>query len=342
MKKILVIILVVLITTNAYAVIVTGTGSTKDEAITNGLRESVDMYTGSLIYGVTDVQNYQLQKDQIVATSLGYVKSYRLLKTSKIDDLTVVTLDVTLAEEKIESILRNQIKLITYNDVLKDYTNVIQRQDQIKKLVEMLRILTSRPVSEKYYVTYEGYKIKRIGATQVDVTLNVRVGINPFYHRAYNEILRNLSDPNGSSESVWVFGGKYQIETGKLVNMRYRVPKDSNPPFVDELHAQIQIGEIPIDRCREYRDNLMVVFSTTQFIKGMVMIFPKAFKQALTDEDVTIDNKWDNMAIKKSRVIPPEGLPLKVEYRLTDIQVIKNLANLKLTINACGRNVSSR
>lgn len=342
MKKLLVIILVVLITTNAYAVIVTGVGSSKDEAITNGLRESVDMYTGSLIYGVTDVQNYQIQKDQISAASLGYVKSYRLMKTSKIDDLTVVTLDVNLSEEKIETILRNNVKLVTYDDVLRDYVTVIQRQDQIKKLVEMLRILASRPVSEKYFVTYEGYKIKRIGATQVDVILNVRVGINPFYHKAYNEILKNLNDPNASSETVWVFGGKYRLEAGKLVNMRYAVSKDANPPFVDELYAQIQIDEIPVDKCREYRDNLMVVFSTTQFVKGMVMILSKAFKQKVLDEEVTIDKKHNNAAITKSQIIPPEGLPLKVEYTFTDRQVIKNLASLKLSINACGKDVAKR
>ncbi len=339
MKKLLVnIILVVLMTSNAWAVIVTGTGSTKDEAITNALRESVDMYTGSLIYGVTDVQNYQLQKDQIVASSLGYIKSYRLLQTSKIDDLTVVKLDVIVSEDKIETILRDNIKLITYDDILKDYTNVIQRQDQIKKLVEMLRILASRPVSEKYTVTYEGYKIKRIGATQIDVTFNVRVGINPFYHKAYNEILKNLNDSNASSETVWVFGGKYRLEAGKLINMRYAVSKDANPPFVDQLYAQIQIGDTPIDSCREYRDNLLVVFSTTQFIKGFVSIFHKTFMK----ENKTIDKKWNNAAISKSQIIPPEGLPLKVDYTFTDRQVIKNLANLKLTMNACGKNVSLR
>jgi len=342
MKKLLVIILVVLMTTNAWAVIVTGTGMTKDEAITNGLRESVDMCAGSLIYGVTDVQNYELQKDQISASSLGYIKSYRLLQMSKIDELTVVKLDVIVSEDKIETILRNNVKLVTYDDVLKDYTNITQRQDQIKKLVEMLRILASRPVSEKYFVIYEGYKIKRIGATQVDVILNTRVGINPFYHKAYNEILKKLSDPAASSETVWTFGGKYRIEAGKLLNNRYNVSKDANPPFVDELYAQIQIDETPIDSCREYRDNLMVVFSTTKFIKGMVMILGKAFKQKVLDQEVTIDRKHNNAAIEKSQIIPPEGLPLKVEYTFTDRQVIKNLSNLKLSINACGKDVAKR
>ena len=330
-------IICILLTANSWAVVVTGSGTTKDEAINNGLRDAVEMYTGALVYAVTDVENYQLQKDQIVAASLGYVKNYRIIKTSKMDDLILITLDITLSEEKINGIIRNNAKLITYEDILKDYNNVTQRQEQIRKLVAMLKILVSRPVNEKYGVIYEGYEIKRIGATQVDLLLSTRITQNPFYHKAYNEILKNLSDPNGSSESAWVFGGKYRIDTGKLVNMRYYVHRDANPPFVDELYAQVHVNGVPVDECREYRDNLMVAFSTTEFVKGFAMIFPKAFMQEMKDGDSKIDNKWNNAAIKNSKILPPEGLPLKIKYRISDSKDIKNLANLKLTMEACGK-----
>ncbi|MEI6610946.1 MAG: hypothetical protein WCO53_14560, partial [Deltaproteobacteria bacterium] len=91
-------IICILLTANSWAVVVTGSGTTKDEAINNGLRDAVEMYTGALVYAVTDVENYQLQKDQIVAASLGYVKNYRIIKTSKMDDLILITLDITLSE----------------------------------------------------------------------------------------------------------------------------------------------------------------------------------------------------------------------------------------------------
>ena len=338
MNKIVpIIIIAFLLTSNSWAVVVTGSGTNKEDAINNGLREAVEMYTGALVYAVTDVENYQLQKDQIVAASLGYVKNYHIIKTSKMDDLILITLDVTLSEEKIKGIIRNNAKLITYDDILKDYNNVTQRQEQIRKLVAMLKILVSRPVNEKYGVIYEGYEIKRIGATQVDLLLNTRITQNPFYHKAYNEILKNLSDPNGSSESAWVFGGKYRIDTGKLVNVRYYVPRDANPPFVDELYAQVHVNGVPVDKCREYRDNLMVAFSTTAFVKGIAMIFPKAFMQEMNDGESKIDDKWNNAAIKKSKILPPEGLPIKIKYRISDSKDIKNLANLKLTMESCGK-----
>jgi len=335
MKKIIITgLILLLITTTANAVIITGTGATKEEAINDGLREAVEMFTSTFVYGVTDVANYEIHKDQIVAASTGYVKSYRIIKSSKIDNSILITLDVKLSEDKIENILRENVKLMTVEDVLKDYNNVTQRQDQIKKLTEMFNTMVSRPIREKYSVIYEGYEIKRIGAKQVDVILNVRVAENPFYHRIYNEILRNLSEAKNSTE-VWLLGGNYKIETGKIIGAKYYISQDSDAQIMNEIHIQIYVGNEPVDKCREYRDNLLVVFSTTEFIAGFLQVFPKAFKQALNDEEIVIDDKWDNVTIKKSRVLPPEGLPLKIQYRISDSKDIKTLANLKLTMQKC-------
>lgn len=335
MKKIfLVIIISLMMTTNAWAVVVTGSGSTKEEAINNGLRDAVEMYTGALVYGVTDVENYQLRKDQIVAASLGHVKKYRIIRTSKIDDLVLVTLDVNLAEEKIERIVRDNVKLITYEDVLRDYNNVTQRQDQIRKLMDMMRILAGRPVHEKYGVIYEGYEIKRIGATRVDVILNARVTLNSFYSRAYNEILKHLSLQEDSSDT-WLVGGKYRLESGRLTNDRYYIADDMEASTIDDVSAQVHVNGMPVDQCRKYRDNLMVVYSPAGFAGAFVKGFPRAFKQAWNEEPLTTDKKLINAGIKNSKILPPQGLPLKIKYRIHDSKDIKSLWTLKLKMESC-------
>jgi len=335
MRKIfLLTILFCLITANAWAVVVTGSGSTKEEAIHNGLRDVVEMYTGALVYGVTDVENYQIRKDQIVAASLGHVKKYRIIRTSKIDDLVLVTLDVGLAEEKIERIVRDNVHLITYEDVLRDYNNVTQRQDQIRKLMDMMRILAGRPVHEKYGVIYEGYEIKRIGATQVDVILKARVTVNSFYSRAYNEILKNLSERENSSET-WLVGGNYRIESGRLTNNQYHIADDMEASTIDDVRAQVHVNGMPVDQCRKYRDNLMVVYSPAGFAGAFVKGFPKAFKQAWNEEPLTTDKKLINVGIKNSKILPPDGLPLKIKYRIHDSKDIKSLWKLKLKMGNC-------
>jgi Protein of unknown function, DUF400. len=156
----LAVIIMLLITTNSWAVIVTGTGTTRDEAIRDGLRKAVEMCAGSFVYAVTDVENYTLKLDQIVATSIGYTKSYKIIRETNIDNLIVLTMDVIISEDKIESVVRNNVNLITYEDVMRDYNAVTQRQEQVKKLSEMAKILSSRPVREKYNIAYESYKIK--------------------------------------------------------------------------------------------------------------------------------------------------------------------------------------
>jgi len=63
-------------------------------------------------------------------------------------------------------------------------------------------------------------------------------------------------------------------------------------------------------------------------VKGFAMIFPKAFKQAWNEEEVAIDKKWNNAGIKESKILPPEGLPLKIKYRISDSKDIKMLGIL--------------
>ncbi len=337
MKKIIIYLFIsLLMVSNSWAVIITGSGVTKEEAINNGLRQAIEMYTGSLVYGVTDVQKFELQKDDIVAASLGHVKKYHIVKVSKADDLINVTMDVTLSEDKIIQIMRERVDLITYQEILKDYNNVAQRQEQIRKLAEMLKILDSRPLHERYGVIYDGYQIKHIGATYVDVTLNVRVTENPFFSRVYNEILKNLSLDEDSLETQTV-GGKYRFENGRLTGARYYIPKDVDTLSVEGLKAQIHVDGKPVDKCRRYQDNLQVVIDPVVLIEGLIKLFPQAFKHAWNDEAITIDKKWHHAAIQKSKVIPPEGLPMKVKYRISDAAEIKTLQNLKLTMEPCGR-----
>ena len=342
MKKICAMVIIgLLIAANSWAVVVTGSGQTKEEAINNGLREAVEMFTSTFVYGVTDVENYQIQKDQIVAASSGYVKSYRIIKTSNMDDLILITMDVKLSEDKIEGILRDNIKLMTVEDVLKDYNNVTQRQDQIRKFAEMLKVLAKRPVHEKYGVIYDGYEIKRISGTQVDIVLNVRVIQNPFYHRTYNEILKNLSEPDNSG-NTWLVGGNYRIEARRLVNSKYYISRDTNRVWqVDDIHAQIQVNGTYVDKCRDYRDNLLVTFSTTDFVKSFITLFPKEFKKAWNGDDSPVDSKYNNVAIKGSKIIPPEGIPLKIKYVIKNSEDIKGLKDLKLTMGNCGENKPS-
>jgi len=332
----MILMLVVLITVStAEAVIITGTGKTETEAINNGLREAVEMYTGSLVYAVTDVIGYQIQKDQIVATSLGHIKSYRIVRIVSMDDMILATLDVKLSEEKIESVMRENVNIITVDDVLKDYNNVYKRQEQMKKLRQMLIIMSERPIHEKYSVTYTGYEIKRVSPDVVDTVISFRLSVNPFFARAYREVLKNLSEPKYVSRENWAVGRNYRLEFGKLVNETYFIP--SQPDIIDDIKVFVTINGQRAGKTYRLRDNLIVVYSTAEFVKFFVTCFPKHFKEAYDGKEIKIDKKWNNRGIKSSIIIPEEGLLLKVKYRVTDPEQIKHLATLKLGLQVVGK-----
>jgi hypothetical protein len=347
MKKILVIVFMwLLIATNSWAVVVTGTGTTRDEAIRDGLRKAVEMYAGSFVYAVTDVENYTLKLDQIVATSVGFAKSYRIIKESVMDSLIVIPMDVTISEDKIESVVRNNVNLVTYEDVIRDYNNVTHRQEQMKKLVEMFKLLASRPIREKYNIAYEGYQIKNITTTKVDVYLTVRITINPYYNKLYNEILKNLS-VNESSGSTLGVGGNYRFEGGQLVNNAYIIDsKELNARTLDDINVQAFVNGKAIGKCRPYRDNLMVNFSVVSFVTNFATLFPKMMYQKLSTDEEDVEpgskdrkpinmKKYNNAAIKNSKLFTPNGVSLVYRYSFTNPEQIKSLSALKFTLERC-------
>lgn len=350
MKKIwralLAVIIMLLITTNSWAVVVTGTGTTRDEAIRDGLRKAVEMCAGSFVYAVTDVENYTLKLDQIVATSIGYAKNYRIIKETVMDNLIVMPMDVTISEDKIESVVRNNVNLVTYEDVMRDYNTVTHRQEQMKKLVEMFKLLASRPVREKYNIAYEGYEIKNITTTKVDVYLAVRITVNPYYSKLYNEILKNLSVNEFSGSTLGV-GGNYRFEKGRLVNDAYIIDKNElNARTLNEINVQAFVNGKPIGKCRPYRDNLMVDFSITSFIANFAVLFPQMMYQRLSTDKEDVEagererkpidmKKYNNAAIKNSKLFTPNGIPLLYKYTFTNPEEIKSLSTLKFTLERC-------
>ena len=194
----------------------------------------------------------------------------------------------------------------------------------------MLKILSDRPLSEKYSIIYTGYEIKRIMPNKVDTIIHAKIYANPFFMRANREIIRHLSDPSGDSSDVWVIGNNYRFEHGKLKNDNYFITKQSN--IHNELKVYVTInGEKVGDKFYKLRDNLFVVWDSVAFTKAFVKLFPKTFWEKYNNKETKIDDKWDNYAIQKSKIIPEDGLPIEFKYTINSEQV-KDLRNLKLKL----------
>ena len=158
---------------------VIGVGETRDDAIQDGLRNAVEKATGVFIYSVTEVNNFKVEKDKIIASSRGFVKEYKVIEEKRLDNNYFITINVEVNVESIKSILREKIKAITYEDTIKDYNLVTDRQERLRKFAELLKLMSLRPTEERYLVDY-ALEIVNVGLNSIDIILIFRISMNHF------------------------------------------------------------------------------------------------------------------------------------------------------------------
>jgi hypothetical protein len=225
------------------AITVTGTGGTRNDAIQDALRNAVERATGVFVYSVSEVKNFQLEKDKIIAASRGFVKDYAVMDERKYDGVYILTATVTVNDEAIKSILRENVKAMTYDDVIKDYLLVTQMQERLRKFAGMLQELSSRPLSERFIVENAGYDIKSVGLEKVSVFMKVRISANPFFWDTYFRVLEQVSDCSNRENMV--------ISSGKR---KFCIHKDLYRYTIQPFISHIEYYPDGIQKCRREKE----------------------------------------------------------------------------------------
>lgn len=81
---------------NSIVLVVPSDGSSYDEAVLNGLRNAIEQSYGAFVSSNTTILNDELVKDEIVTVSNGYVRSYEVLSSTRINDKYFVTTQVSV------------------------------------------------------------------------------------------------------------------------------------------------------------------------------------------------------------------------------------------------------
>jgi len=184
--------------TDYQSTVMTGQGTTKDEAIQDAIRNAVESATGVFVYSASEVKDFKLVKDQIVTASKGYVKDYKLLSESKGEGIVFVTLNVSVDTATIKSVIKRDMRTTTYEDALKDYASVASLVERNKKYAEILKSISSRSLNELYNVSFSGYEIVSAGTTSADVILKFNIAPNNFLWDTYYETLRLIGSNQGN------------------------------------------------------------------------------------------------------------------------------------------------
>ena len=119
--------------------------------------------------------------------------------------------------------------------------------------------------------------------------LTVRITINPYYSKIYNEILKNISIEE-SSVDTFGMSGNYRFEGKKLVSDKYIVHKhEIDAQTLDDINVQVFVNGTPIGKCRPYRDNLIVDFSVVSFIANFAVLFPQLMYEKLSTDKEDVE-----------------------------------------------------
>ena len=326
---------------------VIGRGTTKEEAIQDALRIAVEKATGVFIYSVTDVENFQLVKDKIATISRGYVKNYEIMEEKNNENMIFLSVSVTVNEGDIKSTIRKELKSLTYDDVLKDYSLIKQKVEKLKKSAELLKSINSRPLEEMYIAGYEGYEIKAIGLKKVKIIFKVRIWKNPFFWNTYYKILDQVSDSK-RSDTNYIFRFLYSFHRFREIIDEINKKKDEDysvfcakyePTFLVFLGVSGETYKIHKDLMEfilKERKSQIIIQLPGDIVKSSMFTLDEIFYDDgyhyYYDESPTCEYKrCKDSVIKNAReCILKEGIEVLIEYETSNIELLKNLSEARV------------
>ena len=96
-------------------VIADGYGATPDEALEKALQNAVEQAAGAYVSSITEIENDEIIKDEVLSLSHGFIKKHRKLSESKFDDeYKVVVAAIIVEKQIIERLEASGIK-VNYN-----------------------------------------------------------------------------------------------------------------------------------------------------------------------------------------------------------------------------------
>jgi hypothetical protein len=305
-------------------VTITGKGATREEAVSDALRTAVEKAAGVFVYSLSETKNFSLVNDKIVSASRGYVKDYRIVSEVKQEGVIFLTLAVSVDSEAIKTRFRNDIRAVTYDDILKDYYAVKHEQTSLHKIADILKTLCTRPLNELYIVDYTGYEIKNVGMNSATIGIKFKIRLNPFFWDTYNSVL--------------VLGKSANKEAAICTN--YKLTS-----FIGEYYYRGNVSHLPTDLfsyvLRPRTASCIIDFAGVHYRMTGFRFYDTMISSLYNlDRFVTVNPQSDSCDIgpfseKTARgisIIPDEGVEFIKQFNINDTVMLKSLASIKIAL----------
>ncbi len=119
-------------------VIADGYGATSEDALQNALQNAVEQAAGAYVSSITEIENDEIIKDEVLSLSHGFIREYRKLSENQFEDeYKVVVAAIIVEKQMIERLEASGLK-VTYNasglvSDLKEWDNMKENEYKMAK-----------------------------------------------------------------------------------------------------------------------------------------------------------------------------------------------------------------
>lgn len=281
-------------------IITTGYGETAEKALDNALRNAVEEATGAYIASSSTIENDELVEDKVLSLSRGFIKDYRKLSETKIDEEYKIVVSALVTEKQILEAMEAEGIKVEYKtaSVFEQY----QAWDNIKNdELELAKELFS--VDNNNHGIVFDYQIRMEGPKRQGDNYKVRGNLegrsNSNYEIEFQNLKNILSELAAEAvELKYTMPMSYTVSPGSSATVTYsrymfktyyknkkgKIKSDSKSVdlILPELEQKI-IGERAAFSDR--REAATIKFVGNQEANPIYGLFFKKYEKTLTQED---------------------------------------------------------
>lgn len=297
----------------------------RDKALDNALRNAVEQKAGTMITGFTEVENFQVKMDQILAESKGFIKNYRIVSEGQEGSVYRVTVEAEVESGRLKDKLeaaqlitirkdKPRLMFITQGKEKKDrHTEAVAAKFFLERGFTLMDY-TSRGADDykalstnRHFATDfakrhgaevlvllssdetpKTFKMGEIELTTYDVTVSYKI----IYGDTGEIIMAGSKNAKGDFATA--------IETASK-NVAKQIYEDIMERWSSELANVLKV-QFSILGVNDFSDIQKIKNELNERVKGLKAIYPRHFSNGLLEMDLEIRGTLQGLADDISRV----------------------------------------
>lgn len=193
---------------------VIGRGADYEQALQDAFRLATREAFGTFVLSQTVSQEAKLIDDKVLASSQGFVESFKVLKQTPVDGLILLDVQVTLSKIKVKQ-LAISTNHLDWDTQLSSLSKITQVQEKRQIEAEILKAMFPTPeqfIQKAYRFDLAGLETTDIGYDAIRGNILVRVSINELFFQQYEQFLKTIRCKDGCDITEGLIRSQAEIE----------------------------------------------------------------------------------------------------------------------------------